>query len=101
MEIGLGGHHLTVLTISLFGVTPIVFPSIIDTLIENLVGIGIGILIVLGAIFAPLCLANRNKDKNGITKNDQETSKQNSKTSDGGSFFGGDFASGDGGGGGR
>ena len=95
----MGRHNLTVLIISLFGVTLIVFPSMINTLIENLVGISIGILIVLGAIFAPLYLASRNKNKNGTTKNDQQTSKHNTKTSDGGSFFGGDFGSGDGGGG--
>ena len=57
------------------------FPSIINFVIENLVGILIGIVIVLGGIFAPFYLMTRNKNKNDTTKNDQETNEHNTKTS--------------------
>ena len=72
--------------LSLVGVTLVVFPSIINFIIENLVGIIIGILIVLGSIFAPFYLMTRNKNKNDTTKNDQETNGHNTKTSEGGTF---------------
>ena len=47
---------------SLVGVTLVVFPSIINSIIENLDGIIIGILIVLGAIFVPFYFMDRKKN---------------------------------------
>ena len=41
-------------------------------MIENLVGIIVGIFILIGALFAPFYFMTINKNKNGINKNDQE-----------------------------
>ena len=82
---------------SLVGVTLVVFPSIINSLIENLDGIIIGILIVLGSIFALFYLMKRKKNKNNTNKIDQETNEHNAKTSEGDTFLRGDFGGGDGG----
>ena len=71
-------------------------PSIINSIIENLVGIFLGVLILIGALFAPFYLMTLNKNKNETNKNDQESNENNKNTSDGGTFFGGDFGGGDG-----
>ena len=93
-------NRLIVIVLFLFGGTLIVFPSITYSIIENLVGITVGILILIGALFAPLYLMTLNKNKNDTNKNNQEANEQNTNKSDGGTFFGGDFGGGDGGGGG-
>ena len=93
-------NRLTLIILFLVGVTLIVFPSIINSIIENLVGIIAGILILIGALFAPFCLMTLNKNKNGTNKNDQKATGYNINKSDGGTFFGGDFGGGDGGTGG-
>ena len=90
----------TLIILFLVGVTLIVFPSIINSIIENLVGIIAGILILIGALFAPFYLMTLNKNKNGTNKNDQEAKGHNTNKSEGGTFFGGDFGGGDGGSGG-
>ena len=61
-KIELRKNHLTIMMFSLVGVTLVVFPSIINSIIENLDGIIIGILIVLGAIFVPFYFMDRKKN---------------------------------------
>ena len=93
-------NRLIVILLFLIGGTLIVFPSITNSIIENLVGIILGILILIGALLAPFYLMSLNKNENETNKNDQEANEHNKNTSDGGTFFGGDFGGGDGGGGG-
>ena len=100
MKIVTEKNRLIVIVLFLIGGTLIVFPSITYSIIENLVGITVGILILIGALFAPLYLMTLNKNKNKTNKNDQEVNEHNKNTSDGGTFFGGDFGGGDGGSGG-
>ena len=93
-------NRLIVIVLFLIGGTLIVFPSIINFIIENLIGIIVGFLIVIGALFAPFYLMNLNKNQNDTNKNEQESNENNKNTSDGGTFFGGDLGGGDGGSGG-
>ena len=93
-------NRLIVIVLFLIGGMLIVFPSITNSIIENLLGILLGILILIGALFAPFYLMTLNKNKNGTNKNDQEANGHNTNKSDGGTFFGGDFGGGDGGSGG-
>ena len=100
MKIVTEKNRLIVIVLFLIGGTLIVFPSITNFIIENLVGIIVGILILIGALFTPFHLMTLNKNKNDNIKNNQEANEHNTKTSDGGTFFGGDFGGGDGGSGG-
>ena len=98
MKIVTEKNRLIVIVLFLIGGTLIVFPSITNSIIENLIGIIVGILILIGALFAPFYLMTLNKNKNDTIKNNQEANEQNTNKSDGGTFFGGDFGGGDGGG---
>ena len=100
MKIVTEKNGLIVIVLFLIGGTLIVFPSITNSIVENLVGIIVGILILIGALFAPFYLMTLNKNKNGTNKNDQEAKGHNTNKSEGGTFFGGDFGGGDGGSGG-
>ena len=100
MKIVTENNRLIVVVLFLIGGTLIVFPSITNFIIENLIGIIVGISILIGALFAPFYLMNLNKNKNDTNKNNQGAKECNKNTSDGGTFFGGDFGGGDGGSGG-
>ena len=63
--------RLIVILLFLIGGTPIVFPSITNYIVENLVGIIFGILILIGALYAPFYLMTLNKNKNETNKNNQ------------------------------
>ena len=93
-------NRLIVIVLFLIGGTLIVFPSITNFIIENLIGLIVGIFILIGALFAPFYLMTLSKNKNDTIKNNQEANEHNANTSDGGTFFGGDFGGGDGGSGG-
>ena len=98
MKIVTEKNRLIVIVLFLIGGTLIVFPSITNFIIENLIGLIVGIFILIGALFAPLYLMTLNKNKNDTNKTNQEANEQNTNKSDGGTFFGGDFGGGDGGG---
>ena len=97
MKIVTEKNRSIVIGLFLIGGTLIVFPSITNFIIENLIGLIVGIFILIGALFAPFYLMTLSKNKNDTIKNNQEANEHNTKTSEGDTFLGGDFGGGDGG----